>query len=91
MIGDFGGKLENLKITGNVFISNTGWGVYRTSSWGANVPVVTTSDADVTCNYWGDGTAPTDRPNGLRVVGGASPTFVGTPYTTSIGGACDGA
>ncbi|WP_374210647.1 beta strand repeat-containing protein [Dermatobacter hominis] len=85
-----GGKLENLKITGNVFINGTGWGVYRVSSWGANTPVVTTSDADVTCNYWGDGTAPTDRANGLRVTGGASPTFVGTPYTTSIGGPCDG-
>jgi PKD repeat protein len=83
-----GGRVENLKITGNTFSGNSSYGVYHQGDWGANVPADTLSTADATCNYWGDGTAPTSRADGLQVSG--TPTFDATPYTTSVGGACDG-
>ena len=84
-------------VTGNSFLGGTG-GFYFGPSWAAYAHPDTTGTLDVTCNFWGDATGPTNatlNPSGTgrnltvsTYPGDSVPTF--SPWNSTDDGACDG-
>lgn len=92
-----GGRFDGFSANGNSF---TGGSIAMTSNavtgFSANLPV-TAGPIDVTCNWWGAASGPTNPTNpsgtGLTLAYGTTnsqPVFDFTPWEISDGGACTG-
>jgi hypothetical protein len=100
------GQLNGLTISQNSFVGNTTAGVvdeaYNWTFWNAAHPAITTTAADVTCNWWNSSTGPANvdvhssgtsvTPVADQLVYSAAPQapFNYSPWLTSQGGACNG-
>lgn len=92
-----GGRFDGLSANGNSFTGGTtALSSSASAGFSANKPV-TAGPIDVTCNWWGNASGPTNasNPGGTGLVVAFSttdsqPTYDFTPWEISDGGACTG-